>query len=156
MTEDNKYSGEPWQFTPGILKILIDERQARVVDRFESMNQKIDAALASSEKAISKAESATEERFKGVNEFRAALSDQTQTFLSRMEYQTGHQALIDKIESVEKRLAAQQLQISEAAVREAAKVKGVTMILSVVGGSIGFIGAVAALGTVLLRLKGVQ
>jgi len=43
-------------------------------------------ALAASDKAILKAEVAVEKRFESVNEFRQTLSDQTKSFISRVEF----------------------------------------------------------------------
>jgi hypothetical protein len=45
----------------------------------------VDFAFASSDRAITKAEVATEKRFEGVNEFRAQLTDQANTFMPRAE-----------------------------------------------------------------------
>lgn len=50
-----------------------------------SAHKATEAAFAASEKAISKAESANEKRFEGVNEFRQTLSDQAQLFMPRTE-----------------------------------------------------------------------
>jgi hypothetical protein len=44
-------------------------------------------ALATSDKAILKAEAATEKRFESVNEFRQTLSDQTKSFISKVEFE---------------------------------------------------------------------
>jgi len=74
--------------------------------RFEALEKSITVALSSSEKAVLKAETATEKRFEGVNEFRQALSDQASNFLGREEYKTAHQALIDKIDGLTTRMAA--------------------------------------------------
>lgn len=49
------------------------------------------AALQAADKAIQKAESATEKRFEGVNEFRAQLADQARTFISRTESISRHE-----------------------------------------------------------------
>lgn len=43
------------------------------------------AALNAAEQAVAKAEAASEKRFESVNEFRAALGDQTRTFMPRIE-----------------------------------------------------------------------
>jgi len=62
----------------------------------EHLNQYRDetrVAMEAAEKAIDKAERATELRFSSVNEFRAQLADQVNTFLPRTE---AH-ALIDKV-----------------------------------------------------------
>ena len=64
----------------------------------------VDAALASAEKAVGKAESANEKRFESVNEFRAQLTDQAALFLPRTEYAANHQALIDQVTDLKDRL----------------------------------------------------
>jgi len=48
-------------------------------------DKQIALALNSAEKAVTKAETATEKRFESVNEFRLTLSDQTKTFVTRGE-----------------------------------------------------------------------
>ena len=53
---------------------------------------------------MAKAEASTEARFASVNEFRGQLSDQTRSFLTRNEYLTAHQGLIDKVDAVDQRL----------------------------------------------------
>ena len=63
------------------------ENLEKAIDaRFESVTQTTNSALASADKANLKAENAIEKRFEGVNEFRAALSDQTHNFLTRKEF----------------------------------------------------------------------
>lgn len=57
------------------------------------------AALAATKEAMLKAETASEKRFESVNEFRKTLSDQTNTFLPRSEYNANHKALEDKIDT---------------------------------------------------------
>jgi len=83
-------------------KDLMAERDLRYAQRSKSQDEAVAAALQTSEKAIVKAESATEKRFENVNEFRETLSDQSATLLSRTEYQVQHQALLDKLASDEK------------------------------------------------------
>jgi hypothetical protein len=72
----------------------IDDVEIRTQERFALAKQAIDAALMASEKAISaamaaaekavtKAEVAAEKRFDSVNEFRAAMKDQTANFADR-------------------------------------------------------------------------
>jgi len=53
--------------------------------RFKAQEQAVAFALASAEKAVTKAELAAEKRFESVNEFRNQLKDQTGTFLTRNE-----------------------------------------------------------------------
>jgi len=53
--------------------------------KFKSQETAMSAALAAAEKAVIKAENASEKRFESVNEFRAALTDLTATFIPRAE-----------------------------------------------------------------------
>jgi hypothetical protein len=57
----------------------------------------IQAALKAADTAVSKAEAATEERFRGVNEFRKTLSDQTASFPTREEVGVRFEALTSLI-----------------------------------------------------------
>lgn len=57
---------------------------------FAQSKERVDMALAASDKAITKAELTTDKRFEGVNEFRAALSDQANSFMPRSEYSVQH------------------------------------------------------------------
>ena len=66
---------------------ILRERDAKLVDKFESLAT-----------AINKAETATEKRFEGVNEFRATLSDQ-QKYISKTCIQSTHHWRKSKIVS---------------------------------------------------------
>lgn len=67
------------------LLAIINERDRRYEQRFGSQEAAVSAALASAEKAVEKAEMASEKRFDGVNEFRASLADATRNNLTRTE-----------------------------------------------------------------------
>jgi hypothetical protein len=67
------------------LLTILDERDKRYGQRFTDLETALRAALAASEKAINKAEVATERRFESVNEFRTTLSDQAANFITRSE-----------------------------------------------------------------------
>ncbi len=62
----------------------------------------ITAAMDAAKEAVAKAEIANERRFASVNEFRAALTDQTATFISRPEYSVQFAAVTDRISALEK------------------------------------------------------
>lgn len=62
-----------------------------------SQEKAVAAALAAAKEAVTKAEVAADKRFDGVNEFRQTLSDQTNTFIPRAEYNAQHKALEDKV-----------------------------------------------------------
>jgi hypothetical protein len=84
------------------LRVLLDERyatQTKALDAaFVAAEKGVVTALASAEKAVTKAELAAERRFEAVNEFRAQLSDQNATFITRVEFDA-------KLDSLEKQLA---------------------------------------------------
>jgi len=67
------------------LLLIMDERDRRYQQRFEQQNASLAIAMTASEKATAKAETAMEKRLESVNEFRAQLSDQTHTFITKRE-----------------------------------------------------------------------
>ncbi len=70
-----------------VLVERIEQLEKRMLDKFESANM-----------AIAKAESATEKRFEGVNEFRAQLSDQAARFITRDELAAMESKLVGLLE----------------------------------------------------------
>lgn len=90
-----------------------DERDRRYTDKFDAQDQKTQLALDASEKAVTKAEIATEKRFEGVNEFRATLSDQATNLMPRKEAEAKIDALNEKIEELKKTVQDLQLTRSE-------------------------------------------
>lgn len=60
------------------------------------------AALEAADKAIAKAETATEKRFDGVNEFRGQLADQARTFIPRAESISRHERTAEQVEALVK------------------------------------------------------
>jgi len=82
------------------LRQLMDERDRRYEERFEATDQKTSLALTASEKAVTKAEVATEKRFDAQNEFRGQLKDQASTFVPRAEADSKFRNLEEKIESI--------------------------------------------------------
>jgi hypothetical protein len=78
----------------------MDERDRRYDERFKATDERTNLALISSEKAVGKAELATEKRFDAVNEFRGQLKDQAATLMPRAEVDTRFNALAEKIESI--------------------------------------------------------
>lgn len=68
--------------------------------RFASMDEKTTLALSSADKAVSKAEIATERRFEGVNEFRQTLSDQAAQFVTRREFESLRHAGTERMDEL--------------------------------------------------------
>lgn len=88
------------------LRRQVEEQDARNLERFASAKEAVNAALAAADKALAKAESASEKRFEGLNELRAMAGDQGRMFLDqikdllpRAEYVAQHQALVEKVDS---------------------------------------------------------
>jgi len=77
------------------LTALIHGVEGRSDERFRHMKEMVETAFENAQTAITKADTATEKRFEGVNEFRAALSDQATQFVTR----DAMAALADKIDS---------------------------------------------------------
>ena len=74
--------------------------------RFADLESKTTLALSESDKAKTKAESATEKRFEGVNEFRATLADQAARLIPREEAQAKFDSLEKDIVSLDKAMQA--------------------------------------------------
>jgi hypothetical protein len=79
-----------------------EQRLAAITENYqqliESQKIAIDAALTAADKAVTKAEIATEKRFESVNEFRGQLADQTKSFITREEFATVRESLTEKID----------------------------------------------------------
>lgn len=80
----------------------LDVRAANLQTEFHEhliqYRHEVTLAFESSDRAISKAEAATERRFESVNEFRAQLNQQAGAFLTRAEYDAAHLALAAKVD----------------------------------------------------------
>lgn len=86
-----------WEYRHADLIRLLDERK-------ESQEIAVKAAIDAAEKAVAKAELATEKRFESVNEFRAQLTDQAATFVSRIEAQSEQRRLTEKLTELTRRV----------------------------------------------------
>jgi hypothetical protein len=89
-------------------RALMDERDRRYQERFLAMDEKTGLALTSSEKAVAKAEIATEKRFDSVNEFRGQLKDQASTLLPRAEADVKFSGFSKEIEELKKSVLTAQ------------------------------------------------
>ena len=70
------------------------------VTNFAQGKERVDMALAASDKAIGKAELATEKRFEGVNEFRQTLADQASHLMPRAEYKIQNKAMDERVSTL--------------------------------------------------------
>jgi len=83
------------------LYAIINERDQRYSQRFDSQERAVAAALAAAKEAVLKAEAASEKRFESVNEFRSTLKDQQTTLLTRNEAGLRFKGIEDRITTIE-------------------------------------------------------
>lgn len=79
---------------------LLDHIAALLHERDVRFQQRFDAT----ERAIQRADEATEKRFASVNEFRSTLADQAREFLPRAEFSQARDANLDRFTRIESRL----------------------------------------------------
>lgn len=106
----------------------------------DSQAEKVALALSAADKAVTKAEIATEKRFEGVNEFRGQLADQAASLVSRTEFLTKSDALSEKLSDLADRMN-----------RNEGKGAGVGALWGLIVGAIGVISAVVVMVNVTLR-----
>jgi predicted neutral ceramidase superfamily lipid hydrolase len=68
------------------------------------LREYMESRFQSLQRAVDKAEEASDRRFAGVNEMRSMVTDAAASYLTRTEYESGHQALVEKVESLQKML----------------------------------------------------
>jgi hypothetical protein len=83
------------------MKTLIDANDKNYNQRFDSVIEATKNALSAADRAIIKAESATEKRFESINEFRGTLADQQHTLIPRSEVEVLIQGLSNRIKTLE-------------------------------------------------------
>lgn len=125
------------EWTVGTLRehlvALIGELDRRNIQQFEAQEKAVEAALAAAKEAVLKAESASERRFEAVNEFRAVLTDQSGTFVTRTEVDQRLGAVAEKLEAVQGQLKEISGSTLGSAGTRAAVVSVVLVAASVVG-----------------------
>lgn len=76
--------------------------------RLEALEKGMNAAINAAQKAVDKAEVASERRFEGVNEFRAALNDNARLLMPRSEAEQIFNAMTEKIEVLNARINSRE------------------------------------------------
>jgi hypothetical protein len=147
---------EESEWTFETLRQFIDEREARNLERITAIKTAMEASIASAERAIQKAEVATEKRFEAVNEFRRILSDQGSSFLPKIEFDLQYKGVNDRIVHNDQRIEEIMRQLSAISVRETTKKESVGLVGTILWGLISGIAAAAAVATVLLKLHGID
>ena len=97
-----------------------------------SLKEYIDIKINSMERAVDVASQGMNKRLEGMNEFRQQLKDQTNTFLTRNEYETKHTLLADKISDLRESRA-------EMAGKASQKSVNITLLISILGLVIGLV-----------------
>lgn len=104
MTIDNG----PDSWSTEMIRLLMSERDRRVDERINALEQLMTAAIqsqkeavaiamAAADRAVNKAEGAAERRFESINEFRAALADQAGHFMTRSEMDARLSGVSDRL-----------------------------------------------------------
>ncbi len=130
------------------LKSLIDTNESRAIERQAFNDKALTAALAAAkelvstaqtaaDRAVQKAEVASEKRFEAVNEFRAAMDDQQRRLMPRQEVEVLLKALNDRIDVISEALT--QLGSQRIGVKE-----GWGWAVGIIGLVLALIGGIAA------------
>ncbi len=127
------------------LKESIAQQDERNKERFSAAKEAVQAALTAADKALSKAEIASERRFEGVNEFRATLADQATMLMPRSEYTAQHNALVDKVSDIATRVSTVETGGRVKSETTSSSISTVVAIVSVIYGILASIGVIAAL-----------
>lgn len=106
--------------------------------RFEDLDAKTTLALAAADKAVTKAEIATEKRFEGVNEFRATLADQANRLMPREEAVSKFDNMQKDINSLSKEVTDRRTLLSDRA-EDSSRLRQSWLIPVVVIGVLGVI-----------------
>jgi hypothetical protein len=110
--------------------------------RFAAQEAAVDAALASADRAVAKAEAAAEKRFEGVNEFRAALNDNTRLLMPRSESEQAIKSINEKLETLTARINARE-----------ERGRGVGDMVGWIVAGVSTLGAIFAMAALLNRRK---
>ena len=120
---------------------IMDERDKRYDEALRAVKESSSIALTAADRAVVKAETATEKRFDSVNEFRDTLADQQRTLMPRSEAELRFLAL-------EKTMTALQLiQSSRSSTGEGTKAGWVLAV-----GVAGFVFGLVAFAASLFKL----
>lgn len=91
------------------LREYVDTQVEFCKNLIELAREESKSALSTADKAINKAEAATERRLAGMNEFRDALSDYSRTLTPRPEFEQALRDLKEKFDSMTERASSRDL-----------------------------------------------
>jgi predicted nuclease with TOPRIM domain len=81
---------------------LMEELTKANEKRFDELEDKVELRFQLNQTALDKAETATNIRLESMNEFRNAMKDQSNKYLTCTEYETKHQLILEKIDSLQR------------------------------------------------------
>lgn len=100
MSANDNFSNQDGVTLKEYINDKLNNLEKAVDSRFDSITLSVNTALASADKATSKAETASEKRFDAVNEFRATLADQQRNLMPRGEVEILIKAINEKIDNL--------------------------------------------------------
>lgn len=129
------------------LVTMIQANDKRYEQRFAEQKAAVDAALAAADRAVVKAEAASDKRFEGVNEFRAVLSDQQRLLLLRSEADVTERAVNERVSTLDKGINDKLNTLKEQMDRLQAERLGIK---GGWGSAVGVVGLVALVVSIIL------
>ena len=89
------------------------DAQRLVEMQYQAHRDAVNLALSAADRAVNKAEAASEKRFDSINEFRGTLADQQRTLMPRAESDRAFAAVAEKMAALEKLIDAVAIQHSQ-------------------------------------------
>jgi hypothetical protein len=109
MTESKECSPHGW---------TLDTLEKYLSSRLDSVKENVTLAMVAAEKALTRSDAALEKRLDIMNEFRAALSDQSKLWMPRSEYDVQHTALNEKVNQVQHAIPRAEFDVQHQALAE--------------------------------------
>lgn len=135
------------------LTAMIDARFATYRALIEAQAERMAYGLASSDKAVQKAETATERRFESVNEFRAQLTDQAATFIPRAEAEQRIRQNAEKIDALAEVVDKLATRIDVREGRSGGHIDSTKNLVTLIGIGLALISALTVIVSVYLASK---
>lgn len=156
--EHNQGSGWTIDTLHEHLVSLLEQAEERFDEKFithrtllDSQADKVELALNAADKAVTKAETATEKRFESVNEFRQTLSDRDRLSITRVEHDGFRDAIRTELsqmrDNMNEKFSALQTRIDRTEGRGA----GMGAVWGFIVGGAGVIAAVGAVALVVAK-----
>lgn len=132
-------------------KELVESKERALYAAIQSVKEAADFALQAAERATLKSDAATEKRFDGVNEFRAALGDQQRTLMPRSEVDVIFRGLTKQLEDQNTLIAAQNVRLVAISAEVSGKKEGLQNGWGFAVGAVGIFLAILSIASFFLR-----